>query len=546
MKTSTTIFTVLGNLLDSDCSVTRWQRWRPTVALALLPDFQVDTLEVIHQQQHSDIAYQVKADVEAETPTRVRLHLVTLDDPWNFVDVYAALFDVATNFRFLDTTNYYVHLSTGTHTMQICLFLLTETRYFPARLLQTKPPDDRNTVHSESFTEIDLDLAQYQAIAQRFEKRQKGHLSYLKSGINTSNERYNELIQKIEYVALNSVAPLLLSGATGAGKTQLAQRIYALKKQAHQIKGKFVEVNCSTLTRDTASSTLFGHTKGAFTGAQSARGGLLKTADRGLLFLDEIGELGLDEQTLLLKAIEEKRFMPLGADGYEASDFQLIAGTNRDLWQEVREKRFREDLLARINLWTFELPNLKDRPEDIAPNIDYELEQFARKHKQKIAFSKPALQRFLTFARSPQASWRANFRDLNAAVERMATFSQQGLIEVATVEEEIERLSKSWQKLEANVQPPEMTKPMWEQKRNQSVEHILPNAITEGLDHIDKHQLNEVIRVCRQASSLSHAGRTLFDQSRTRRRSHNDADRLRKYLSKYGLTFDDVNDQSQH
>ena len=123
-------------------------------------------------------------------------------------------------------------------------------------------------------------------------------------------------------------------------------------------------------------SALFGHVKGAFTGAMRDRPGLLRGANGGLLFLDEMAELGLDEQAMLLRALEEKRFLPLGGDREIASDFQLIAGTNRDLAEAVRTGRFREDLLARIDLWTFRLPGLAERREDIAPNLDYELEQF--------------------------------------------------------------------------------------------------------------------------------------------------------------------------
>jgi transcriptional regulatory protein RtcR len=99
------------------------------------------------------------------------------------------------------------------------------------------------------------------------------------------------------------------------------------------------------------------------------RAGLLRAANNGMLFLDEIGELGLDEQAMLLRALEEKTFLPLGSDKEAHSDFQLICGTNRDLHAAVREGRFREDLLARIHLWTFVLPGLRDRREDIEPNL---------------------------------------------------------------------------------------------------------------------------------------------------------------------------------
>eukprot|EP01034_Spumella_vulgaris_P003647 gene3647-4685_t len=143
---------------------------------------------------------------------------------------------------------------------------------------------------------------------------------------------------------------------TGAGKSQLARRIYELKKSERKVSGAFIEVNCATLRGDQAMSTLFGHVKGAFTGAATERAGLLKSADKGVLFLDEIGELGLDEQAMCLRAIEEKRFLPVGSDREVSADFQLLAGTNRDLGEDVASGRFREDLYARLNLWTFRLP----------------------------------------------------------------------------------------------------------------------------------------------------------------------------------------------
>src|SRR6185369_2132725 len=106
-------------------------------------------------------------------------------------------------------------------------------------------------------------------------------------------------------------------------------------------------------------------------------------------------------------------------DSEVKSDFQLIAGTNRDLGVAVHDRRFREDLLARINLWTFELPGLAGRREDIEPNLEFELEQFERRQGQRVAFNKEARGRFLAFAAAPEAAWKANFRDFNAAITRM-------------------------------------------------------------------------------------------------------------------------------
>lgn len=206
------------------------------------------------------------------------------------------------------------------------------------------------------MTIIDLDLSRYNAIASRFAEERQQTLDFLKSGIATRNPHFNRMIEQIEKVAIKSRAPILLNGPTGAGKSFLARRIFELKQARHQFSGAFVEVNCATLRGDTAMSTLFGHVKGAFTGARESREGLLRSANGGMLFLDEIGELGADEQAMLLKAIEEKTFYPFGSDRQVSSDFQLIAGTVRDLRQLVAEGKFREDLYARINLWTFTLP----------------------------------------------------------------------------------------------------------------------------------------------------------------------------------------------
>src|SRR5258708_12039560 len=151
---------------------------------------------------------------------------------------------------------------------------------------------------------------------------------------------------------------------------------------------------------------------------------------------------------MLLRALEEKTFLPLGSDRESHSDFRLIAGTNQDLFAAVREGRFREDLLARINLWTFSLPGLRSRPEDIEPNLQFELEQFETRTSHHVTFSKEAREKFLQFALFPASSWARNFRDLNAAVVRMATLPQGGRISTQIVDQEIEPLTASWASME--------------------------------------------------------------------------------------------------
>ena len=285
-----------------------------------------------------------------------------------------------------------------------------------------------------------------------------------------------------------------------------------------------MDVNCATIRGDAAMSALFGHVKGAFTGAQKDRAGLLRAADKGVLFLDEIGELGIDEQAMLLRALEEKTFLPLGSDEEAHSDFQLIAGTNQDLFAAVREGKFREDLLARINLWTFVMPGLRNRTEDIEPNLDFELDRFAERSGRRVTFSKEARERFLNFALSPAASWAGNFRDLNAAVASMATLAPGGRISTQVVDEEAGRLFVAWQKPETHQQ-------------NDELERFLSARQLEELDLFDRAQLAFVIDVCKRSRSLSEAGRTLYGASRARKSLSNDADRLRKYLVRFGIEF---------
>ncbi len=288
-----------------------------------------------------------------------------------------------------------------------------------------------------------------------------------------------------------------------------------------------MEVNCATLRGDQAMSTLFGHVRGAFTGAQSERAGLMKAADKGMLFLDEIGELGLDEQAMCLRAIEEKRFLPVGADRDVVSDFQLIAGTNRDLGIEVARGRFREDLYARLNLWTFALPSLRDRREDIEPNLDYELQRFSEREGRKASFNAEARSLYLAFATAPDALWRGNFRDLSASVTRMATLAPNGRIDEETARDEIARLRQLWSAAADG-------------DGDDGLDHLLGGSAAADLDVFDRVQLAAVVAVCRRHRSLSAAGRELFAVSRARKASGNDADRLRKYLARFGLTFDAI------
>ena len=549
------VFGLLGTTLDAGAGPRRWERWRPTVALCSHDDLVVDRLELLVPRGQQALARIVVADLAQIAPeTVVRVHELAITDPWDLEETYGALYDLFRGYDLApEREDYLAHITTGTHIAQISLFLLVEARHLPGRLLQTAPPRDGKRPRAGQpvageVAIIDLDLARYDKIAARFAREHKDAASLLKGGIATRNPAFNRLVDELEQVAIGSRDPILLLGPTGAGKSQLARRVYQLKKARRQVEGPLVEVNCATIRGDGAMSALFGHVKGAYTGAATGRAGFLRAADRGVLFLDELGELGLAEQAMLLRAIEDHRFVPVGADAEVASDFVLLAGTNRDLPALAARGEFRADLLARLDLWTFRLPGLAARPEDIAPNLDHELEAISAARGVHVTMTREAKDAFLGFATAPPATWPGNFRDLTAAVRRMATLATGARIAVADVERERARLAAAWAPAAdgpargaaragggGGPHPPAAAAP----GELDRVDRLLgPRAA--DLDLVDRAQLAVVLAVAAESASLSDAGRRLYAASRARKTTANDADRLRKYLARWSLTWADV------
>lgn len=518
----------LGTTLDSG----KKRRWRPTPSLVVHDDFHVDRLELLYDHRFNRLAVEVRKElIEASPETEVVLNRLDLDDPWDFEEVYAKLFDFARSYGFdEDREQYHIHLSTGTHVAQICWFLLAESRHVPAHLLQTGPPgtDDE----PPKLDIIDLDLRRYNALQHRFDLIAQEYSDLLKGGIETANAAYNSLISQIEHVAGATKAPILLLGETGTGKTQLAERIHGLKLDRRMIKGRLVHVNCATIAGADGIAMLFGQRRG-FTGqAGSERNGLLREADGGVLFLDEIDELGLREQAVILHAIETGRYYPLGADYEVTSQFQVIAGSNRDLRVLAAKGEFRQDLLSRLTAWTFEIPPLRQRRDDIEPNLIYELARAEKELGVRYGFNLDARERYLRFCRDPGTPWPGNFRDFGASVRRMCILASRGRITRQMVEQEILRLRALWSASESDADKKLLTD--------------LLGRKADEIDLFDRAQLAEVIRTCRQSPSLSEAGRKLFAQSRSRRTSTNDADRLRKFLSKHDLDWGAIVDPSHN
>src|SRR5262245_40126373 len=250
MSRKKVVIGLVGSTLDAGLAEKRWARWRPSVAICQQADFRVDRFELLAQPQTRPLAAQVAADIAQVSPhTEVRRHELALANPWDFSQVYATLDDFAEAYAWRDTEEYYLHITTGTHVVQICLFLLCETRAMPAVLLQSSPQRaaregspganrPRDTIGRVDV--IDLELEKFDRLAARFRARRASGASLLKAGIQTRNRAFNAMIDELEHVASRSRDPLLLTGETGTGKTALCQRLHELKRIRQHLAGELV------------------------------------------------------------------------------------------------------------------------------------------------------------------------------------------------------------------------------------------------------------------------------------------------------------------
>ena len=236
---------------------------------------------------------------------------------------------------------------------------------------------------------------------------------------------------------IRRVAPfrstVLITGASGTGKELVAQAIHALSAGS---EGPFLAMNCSTLPRDLVESQLFGHEKGAFTGAVGLHRGFFEAADKGTLFLDEIGELSPEAQVKLLRVLEDYQVMRLGSTRSISVNVRLLAATNTDLQAAVQEGRFREDLYYRLNVLTLSLPLLCERREDIPLLVRVFLDRFARENQvppREIA--PPVLECLVAHA------WPGNVRELKNMTERLAIMATGETIQVADLPDELRQVA---------------------------------------------------------------------------------------------------------
>jgi transcriptional regulator with PAS, ATPase and Fis domain len=351
---------------------------------------------------------------------RVTSHAVTLSGPTNFEEIYRAAESVLSKLRAKASGEALTfHLSPGTPAMAAVWILLAKTR-FPARLIESS--------REQGVKEVRIPFELSAEFFPAADKQADDALTRLMQGMPPEAPAFSSIIHQCasmkravamaHRLAVRDV-PVLIQGESGTGKELFARAIH--QASARSAKA-FVAVNCGAIPQDLIDAELFGHEKGAFTGAGSARAGYFESANGGTLFLDEIGELPLASQVRLLRVLQEREVTRIGATRPKPLDLRVIAATNRVLPDEVRQLRFREDLFHRIAVGVLVLPPLREREGDLSLLIDSMLLQInteaakqpGYKHKKLDAAARNLMLR---------QSWPGNIRELHNALLRASIWA---------------------------------------------------------------------------------------------------------------------------
>lgn len=267
--------------------------------------------------------------------------------------------------------------------------------------------------------QLELEAYRKELEKQNIQLKKEMSLSFNYENMIYSSEQMSNLLTQVEQVAPTD-ATVLIFGETGTGKELIAKAIHNTSKRKHN---SLIKVNCAAIPSELIESELFGHVKGSFTGAIDNRIGKFELANGGTLFLDEIGELPLHLQPKLLRALQEGEIEPIGSSKLKKLDVRIIAATNRDLKKETQEKRFREDLYFRLNVFPLKIPALRDRTDDIPALMEHFVSKYCKKHHKQIKYISDE-----TLNQMKNYSWPGNIRELENVIERAIIICNEDLL----------------------------------------------------------------------------------------------------------------------
>ncbi|MDR0611074.1 MAG: sigma 54-interacting transcriptional regulator [Planctomycetaceae bacterium] len=512
---------IVGNKLDK-----RKSPWRPTIHLVqsmVQKGFSVDRFHLLYQKSDKKLAEDIQSEIETiSLKTKVQLDAVN-SLAWDYLKTSQHLFDYVSKFPFdYKNENYYIHLTTGTDTVKNCWVLLLMNNILRAEIIQSHNPEGGS---ANAYTIVNTE-----DISLQFDLWKQEHAT--KNRLNDNILTYQEIFSEIQEIVQSKMKAscFLLLGETGTGKTQLVQDI------AKYLKLNFVEINCACLIRATAMSELCGHKKGAFTGASHNYEGKLKQADGGILFLDEISELGLEEQAMLLKILDGGKVDTLAEaeNKKKTVSFHLFCATNKDLDEEVANGSFRGDLLSRINLWQYHLTPLRERKEELKKVLETQIEE-----NKTIIFDEKEKQYFLKFALAPETEWLGNWRDFNNMLARIFIRAKNKKVTKETLDREITELKTRWSKrkgikIETNninidsFNPNDYQNDIYYQRLCEK----LGKEKLEQQHYADILQLLTILRICKGKKNAAEAGRKLYPKS------INHSSQMGKFLKKFGLEWE--------
>jgi len=372
------------------------------------------------------------------TQAAIQHRFVTLTSPMNYGEIYEAAVDTLLELSRKGSKRWVFHLSPGTSAMAAVWIILARTR-FPAELIESSLQSGVNTVDLPFEISADYLPARNSPNAEEI-LRLTGGLPPVPvfDKIIHRSEAMKRVIAKAQRISGFAV-PVLILGESGTGKELFARAIHEASERAN---GPFVEVNCGAIPENLVESELFGHVAGAFTDAKHAREGYLERADGGTLFLDEIGELPLNIQVKLLRALQEGQIQRVGASKKTTVSFRIIAATHRNLAIDVSTGRFREDLFHRIAVGVLNLPPLRERPGDINLLVDYWVQRLQAEATTGSAWVCPTLS---AGAKNQlhQHSWPGNIRELFNTITRAAIWATETSIKPEDIREAMFSVSRS-------------------------------------------------------------------------------------------------------
>ncbi len=402
------------------------QEEQPGPILSLLSIRSFDHIFLFDTPSTQKVTEETKdAILKLHRGTEVHVLGINLSDPTNYQEIFRGLrVHIHNIIEGFSSARFFVAVASGTPHMHACWFLLTASGEIPARILHVRPPRFVTKEHP-LVSEVDLSSRDFPTV--RFQDRP---VTIEETEVDVDSVRvqlgivgdHPAMQRSLEMGAMlaPSQAPILILGETGTGKELFARYIHRLSGRP---RGSFVPVNCAAIPEDLVESLLFGHKKGAFTGAVNDQAGKFDTADKGTLFLDELGELPLPAQAKLLRVVQDGLVEPIGQAKAHKVDVRIVAATNRDLRKLVRQGKFREDLFYRLNVGEIKLPPLRERHSDIPKLALHILDRVNGSLRRPKRLSAEALSRLQSH------NWAGNVRDLENVIERSVRLCRHDVLD---------------------------------------------------------------------------------------------------------------------